>query len=372
MRNILKWAVIAIVAVLAVMLIGPQPGHAATTFDPSQLMLVGATVGTGVMTMADWAKTLDPNGKPARIIEMLSQNNEILDDAMFGEGNLEIGHRTSIRTGLPTAYWRLLNVGTPPSKDTTAQVTEACGILEAVSKVDVEVAKLGGNPSAVRLSKARSFVEAMSQEMAATLFYGNGTTAPEEFNGLSVRYSSKSAVNGRNIVDAAGAGGDCTSMWLINWGPEKVWCPFPKGSTAGLAHRDYGEQLIADATGITGAVLPAFVDLWQWKAGLVVEDWRYAVRIANIDVGNLVANTTPAALTTLLTKAVHRLHNLNGRVGIYCNRTIAEYLDIQRQALVAAGGGITYQVVDGKNIMSFRGIPIRTCDALLETEATVT
>ncbi|HLA14763.1 MAG TPA: hypothetical protein VJZ25_07045 [Gemmatimonadaceae bacterium] len=368
MRNTLKWAAIFLIALALTVALGAPPLNLGLDSFP---LIIGATVGGTVMTMADWAKTLDPNGRPARIIEMLTQKNELLDDAMFMEGNLEIGHRTTIRTGLPTAYWRLLNVGTPPSKDTTAQVTESCGILEALSKIDVEVANLGGNPASVRLSKSRAFVEAMSQEMAQTLFYGNVTSAPEEFNGLSVRYSSLSAANGKNIVAGGGAGDDNSSIWLICWGPEKVTGIFPKGSTAGVQHKDYGEQLIADATGIAGAVLPAFVDLWQWKCGLVVEDWRYAVRICNIDISALVAESSDANLTKLMTKAIHRLQDTGGKVAFYANRTIVEFLDIQRQERVQTGGQLGYGVVDGKNTLTFRGIPIRTCDALLETEATV-
>src|SRR3990172_1913218 len=155
-----------------------------------------ATLGASVLTLADWAKRLDPDGKVPSIVELLSQTNQILDDMMWMEGNLPTGHRTTVRTGLPTVAWRLLNQGIAPSKSTTAQIDEAAGMLEAWSEVDVDLAKLNGNQAAFRLSEARAFIEAMNQEMAATLFYGNSGTAPEEFTGVAPRYSSLSAHNG--------------------------------------------------------------------------------------------------------------------------------------------------------------------------------
>ena len=59
-----------------------------------------------------------------------------------------------------------------------------------------------------------------------------------------------------------------------------------------------------------------------------------------------------------------------GKCAFYMNRSVMQYLDIQRRDDVVTGG-MRYDEVDGKLIPSFRGIPIRKCDALLETEAQV-
>ena len=146
-----------------------------------------ATLGSNVLTLADWAKRLDPDGKVQDIVELLSQTNEVLDDKLFMEGNLPTGHRTTVRTGLPTVAWKLLNQGVTTSKSTTAQIDEQCGHLQAWSEIDKDLAELNGNKAEFRLSEAQAFVEAMNQEMASTLFYGNASTAPEEFTGLPDR-----------------------------------------------------------------------------------------------------------------------------------------------------------------------------------------
>src|SRR5690606_9185016 len=104
-----------------------------------------SVLGQYVLTLLDWAKRLDPSGKTAKIVELLAQTNEILADMLFLEGNLPTGHRTTVRTGLPAVYWRLLNMAVPSSKSQTAQITEGCGMLEAWSKVDVDLANLNGN-----------------------------------------------------------------------------------------------------------------------------------------------------------------------------------------------------------------------------------
>lgn len=329
-----------------------------------------ATLGSSVLTLADHAKRLDPDGKIAKIVEMLSQSNEILDDMAWIEGNLATGHRVSVRTGLPTVAWRLINQGIAKSKSTTAQVDEACAILEARCEIDKDLADLNGNTSEFRLSEARAFIEAMNQEMASTLFYGNQSISPEEFTGLAIRYSSLSAANAQNIIDAGGSDvSNSSSIWLICWSDQTVFGMFPKGSQAGLIHEDLG---LGDAFDGSSNRFRAYMDRWQWKPGLTLKDWRYAVRVANIDISNLVAKTSAANLPELMIKAIHRVPNLRmGKCAFYMNRTLIQMLDIMRRDDVMSGGGLKYDNVDGKQLYSFRGIPIRMCDALLETEARV-
>jgi Major capsid protein GP7 len=335
-------------------------------------------LSTGALTLLDWAKRLDPDGKVPVIVELLEQTNEILQDMRWIEGNLPTGHRTTVRTGLPTVFWRMLNQGVPPSKSTTAQIDEQAGMLEAWSEVDKDLAMLNGNTDAFRFSEAQAFLEAMNQEMASTLFYGNAGIAPEEFTGLSPRYSSTTAGNGQNVILGGGAGPDSSSIWLIVWGPNTVTGIFPKGSKAGLIHDDYGEETVEATAGMGGSRLRAYRERFQWKAGIALRDWRYAVRIANIDISDLAAGTgsqLPTAITRLqilMAKAVHRIPTLGmGKPVFYANRSVIQALDIQSRADVKDGGGLTYENFDGKRILQFRGIPVRVVDALLENEATV-
>lgn len=336
-----------------------------------------AAIGASVPTLLDIAKRQDPDGSVAQVVELLSLTNEVLTDMGWQEGNLPTGNRTTLRTALPTVTWRLLNNTVTPSKSMTAQIDDACGKLEAWSEVDVALAKLNGNVGAFRLSEAQAFIEAMNQEFVSVLFYGNSGVNPEKFTGFSPRYGQTSSVKGslgaQNILDAAGSGSDNTSIWLIVWGSQTMFGVYPKGSTAGIQHNDFGETTVQGAAGVGTGRMRALQEQFVWDCGLVVKDWRYAVRIANIDVPALIANTAPAVLTNFMIKATSRIPTFGmGRAAWYMNRTCFEMLDIQRRDAVTSGGQLNYSVVDGVNTPTFRGIPIRRTDSLLNTETHVT
>lgn len=334
--------------------------------------MAGLGAGTGVATLAELGKLLDPNGKIARVIELLTQTNDMLMDIQWMEGNLPTGHRTTIRTGLPTVYWRLINQGVQSSTPTEAQVDETCGNLEAWSRVDKKLAMLSSDINAFRLTRAKAFIEAMNQKFAYTFFYGNSSITPEEYHGLSIRYSSLSATNGQNIVSGSGSGSDNTSIWLVGHGENKVMGIYPKGSTAGLQHFDIGEETAEAFDGVAGSVMRVLTDQWTWDCGVCVEDWRYAVRGANIDVSNLVAESSAADLIKMMTKMYHRIpFPATTKLAFYMNRTVFQQLDIQRHNLSVSGTGISFAEIDGMVIPKFRNIPIRICDQLLNTESAV-
>jgi len=341
-----------------------------------------AVLGTKNPTLLDVAKSLDPDGTTADVVELLNQTNEILLDAMWVEGNLPTGHRTTIRTGLPTVIWRKLYGGVPPSKSTRAQVDEATGMLEARNEIDVDVANLNGNTAAFRLSEASAFLEAMNETMASTLFYGDTGVNPERFTGLAPRYGAISgAPNANNVIDCGGTGSNNCSIWLMNWGDQTVTGIFPKGSKAGIFHQDLGE---IDAFDANNNRFRAIADRWQWKCGIALKDWRYVVRAANIDVKVLTTSAnapkfpgtgtdetgTPVDLIQTLIRMTARIPKQGmGRPVFYVNRTIGEMLRVQ--ALNKSQNALGITAAEGQIATTFLGIPIRIVDALLSTEARV-
>jgi hypothetical protein len=303
-----------------------------------------AAIGNTALTYTDWAKRYN-DGRISVIVELLSQTNEILDDMRWVEGNLPTGHRTSVRTGLPQGTWRQLNYGVQPTKSTTTQVTDSCGMLED-----------------------KAFLEGLSQQLAQTLFYGNTDATPEKFMGLAPRFNtvSGSAAISQNVIDAGGTGADNTSIWLVVWGDLTVHGIFPKGSKAGLQMRDLGEQTLLDTNNNR---YQGYRTHYKWDAGLTVRDWRYAVRIANIDVSDL-AGGSAADLTKFMIKATHKVPSLKtGQPVFYMNRTGRQWLDIQ----AASKDNVMLKIseFEGRPVREFLGIPIRTCDQILLTEPRV-
>lgn len=328
-----------------------------------------STIGGSWPTLLDVSTRLDPNGAIAPIVEMLQQDNEILLDAPFIEGNLATGHQVTQRTGLPAVYYRRINQGVPASKSTTAQITETAANLEAFAKIDVRAAELnGGVGSQWMTSETVSFMEAMNQQVAETSFYGSEADTPEEFTGLALRYSSLSAASGENIIDAGGVGSDNTSAWLVTWGERATNFRYPKGGKGGLIYEDLGRQVVRDAS---NNEFLAYMQNWRWQLGLCVENWQANVRIANIDVSNLVGESSAADLLKLMTKAVHKIPKaVRGRQAFYVNGTAFAMLDIQAQS--KSNVYLTIGEEEGRPKVSFRGIPIRRVDQILETEDRVT
>lgn len=321
-------------------------------------------------TLADVASRMTADGKiDPQIVEMLNETNEILDDMTVIEANGFTEHKTTVRSGLPSGTWRKLNYGVQPEKSRTVQVKDAMGMLETYAEVDKALADLNGNSASWRLSEDRAFIEGMNQTMATTLFYGDSSADPEKFMGLAPRYSSLSAENGQNIIDAGGTGNDNASIWLVVWGPNTLHTIYPKGSQAGLQSRDLGEHTLTDKD---GGRYQGYRTHYKWDIGAVLRDWRYVVRIANIDVSDLTKNASGGAdLIDLMTQALELIPNVGmGRAAFYMPRKLRSFLRRQITNKVV-NSTLTMEEVAGKKVVTFDGVPCRRTDALLLTEARV-
>jgi hypothetical protein len=336
------------------------------------------TTSLGVLysTLLDYAKREKPGGGIDEIIEVLAASNPIIADANVMEGNLVTGHRTTQRTTQPTGGWRLLNGGIVPEKSTTKQITDLCGILEAYSKLDVDVAGLNGDAAAFRASEDNAFITGMNSTAATAIFYGNQGTDPEQIQGFAPRYNSTSGEYSSQIIDGGAASDqtDCTSIWVVTWGPQTCSLIYPKGSKAGLTSEDLGKQLVTDAGGTTGNQYLAYVTRFQWKLGLCIRDYRYVIRIANIDYSALTADATAGAdLLDKLTDAYYARPTVDlgnmASTKIYCNKTIAKFL--HKQAQNKANVNLTLDTAAGKPMVSFLDAPVRVCDNLTNAEAHV-
>lgn len=323
-------------------------------------------------TLMDVTKLMGPDGAMVSdIAEMLTQENPILEDGTFLEANGGTYHRSSIRTGIPDPTWRMFYQGVLPSKSTYAQVDEPLGMMEARSQVDQKLADMATNVQQFRLLEAKGHIEGMNQSFVETLLYGSVTTSPQKFNGLLPRLNSLSAASGENVIDAGGTGSDNASILIVNWSPTTVFFTYPKGSKAGLQRIDLGVNHQADPPDGSSGKFSAYEEKFEWDCGLVVRDWRHIVRIANIDVSNLTAQSNAAAILELLAIAVDKLPATSGgRTVIYVNRTISSMLRIQtmKQANVMLSVGKE----EGAPKRMFDDIKIAKVDQLLSTEARVT
>ena len=319
-------------------------------------------------TLADVMARTGADGRLLTVVEILDETNGVIDDLVMIEANGTTAHKTTIRSGLPEATWRMFYQGVQPSK-TVLTISDAIGMLEAYAETDKSLCDLNGNSAAWRMNEERAFLESMAQKMARALFYGSQAQNSAAFNGLAPRFSDLHAENARNIVDGGGTGADNTSIWLVVWGANTCHGIYPKGTKAGLQHKDLGEVTLHDEN---NGRYQGYRSHYKWDLGLSVRDWRYVVRVANVDVKKLTKDGKAGAdLIDLMTQAVELIPNLNaGKAVFYCNREIRSILRRQIANRVV-GSTLTMEEVAGKKVVAFDGIPVRICDQLLSTEERV-
>jgi hypothetical protein len=343
-----------------------------------------ATLGATYLNLMDLVQREKPDHTVATVCEILNQQNPALQDIAWKVCNDGSQNITHYRTKLPSASLLQVGAGIPLDKSNVSQTTDTTARIGVASEVSKRLAEFNGNSAAQRALEARAMLEAMNQKMMNLWFYGNaqgsattiglpGTRDPLGFDGLSYRYGTISgAANAEQIIDAGGTENNGnTSIWMVVNGPKTISGLIPQGAVAGVKHTPFNGGMPVSKTLSSGNIEEVYQDAWEWHTGLCVEDWRGAVRIANIDVSNLTSESSAADLIKLMIKAQHRLEPVE-RLGvptIYCTRTVAQMLDIQ--ALGKAAGNLTIETVDGKKKTSFRGYPIRVVHALSDAEARV-
>lgn len=325
-----------------------------------------ATINNDFPTLMDLAKATGPDGSMIPIVDAISKRNSVMEDAVWKEGNLTTGHRIGSLTALPSVAWRRINEGVSPSKSRNDQVDETCGLLTGMSQVDKALVQLNGG-MAFRGAQDKRFLAAMANEFETGFFYHSTKATPEKFMGVLPRLDSTTGPAGGQIIkaDPSPSGSDQASAVLVGWGQDSVYCIYPKGTRQGLTPTDMGLQSLDDGT---GKKFPGYQTFWEWAVGVCVEDWRYLVRVANIDTSALL--TTGRLIIDAMVNAYYQLQDTtNVKPVWYVNRKVATYL--HHQSNDAAKNTVTFDNVGGKEVMRFLGIPVRRTDALLNTEAIV-
>ena len=328
-------------------------------------------------TLSDIAKATDRSGGVASVVEMLHERNQIIDSMPYKQGSLPWGDQVTVRTGLPVPTWRSINTPVESSKSETAQMSFATAELSTFSNVDRTLANQNGNAAAFRAIQDKGAMEAMSQAVANEIFYGNEAVNPNGFSGLSTYYRTLAGhALSENVIDAKASLGttdavDFTSIWLISWGEETLSGITPKGLNSGIQVKDWGERLLQSSEG----QLPVYTSETMYNGGLCIADWRYAVRLANLIPGagvEGITTTTPAftTLPELLHQAMSRLPmDYSGKTWWYMSRRAKMVLE-QSLSRLSAESGLTVEMIGGKKMTAFMGMPIGVCDALsvIETE----
>ncbi len=332
-----------------------------------------ATKGNTYPTLKDYYSQLDGKGNiTSTIIDLFVKCNPMLEDAVTVECNDGTNHKTTVRNGLPEPEFRKFYQGVPCTKGDYTPVTDATAMLEDFSKVDKKLADLNGNTNQFRLNEADAHIQGMNNKVQENIIYGNKGKNAAAFDGLATRYSKISTEKdtlGYQVVDAGGTGTSNTSIWFVGWGEKGVHLIYPKGSKAGLEHKNIGEEAAYDDNGNEYRV---YKDHFSWDLGMCLRNYKTCCRIANIDVEKLGTDDAVDILEKMII-AYHRVKKhakLSGsKLVIYVNETIETYLHLQ--AMNKNNVRLRLDEVAGEPVVKFLGIPIKCCDAILDTEDTV-
>ncbi len=324
--------------------------------------------GNGLPNIIDVMNMSDPNGAPVQIAELLAEENPILSDVPFFEANQAMSHTETVQTGLPNTEVRLFNRGVKTSKGRSEKIEDGIAMFEQRSTIDEEIANLNGNKKAWRMNEDRGHLEAMGQQVAEQIFYGNENSGDDNTSGLASRYNSLDGELGKYVIDAGGTTGNLTSIYIVVWGEHTVNARYPKGQKKQLLEvLDKGLQEITDGE---GRRMSMYETQYRSKIGISVKDYRYVVRIANIPVELLDKEGSNVDLWDLLNSAEHKIKKvIPGKTFAYMPRTVAAYLD--KQSLNKPNVRLTQEKVDGVMLDKSRQILFRTCDSIIETEERV-
>ena len=320
------------------------------------------------------------------VAEILAKTMPLLQDGIWQETNKTDSRTTLQRAKLPDAHRRRANEGTEISKSAIIKNEEATTTFEAYAENDVRVIdSFGAGKWEARATESVAFMEAVGQAMCKDFYYGNQDTDPDGIYGLANRYDSLTVGNERRqIINAGGTGVDNASVWLIKWDPSKVSFIYPKHAMnegQGIVeHEDLGAGVTDVGTGGVRKLLKVYRDRFAISGGWCLKNYMSVARVANIDVSDFKtqsmqrnpadASNPQSKLRYYMAQLMYRMAKGGGNMRFYMNRTVAQYLDLEQMSAVNAGG-MTYMDVQGEMVPSFRGVPIRIDDTLVNSEAQV-
>ena len=336
------------------------------------------------LNLLDTVNRIDASEQSIAIAELLDEVNDMEMDYVWMEGTHATENIYGVRTKLPAVSRRALNERVPATKSSVEKRRASYGNYEAWAQTDVDLLKLHGNPEGLKEQEARAHVEAMSQEVAQDIAYGDERNIVNGMTGIMPYYNDLGLETKDNVIDAGGTGTDNRSILLVAWSPDFTFLTYPRNSEGGLQFHDYGHD-ISESYGFSGAGLLR-VERCHFKqeAGLCIRDWRGNGRIANIDYSNYWANWHNAAagqpgqvgrrLFDYMFRLKDRLPPMarrNSRLVWYMSSRVKTILG---QQLAHAGNNsyLTKETVGGISVEMFDGDPVRIHDRMGVDEARVT
>lgn len=308
------------------------------------------------LTFVELAKRTN-NKEMLAIAEVLDKETPIFKDALWYEANQKTAHVITRRAALPAGTWRAANEGVDPEASQTEQIVEQIGYLESRVEVDEMIVNLAPNPKQFRWEEDLAHLEGLAQTVETAFFYGVLATEPNSINGLRTRYNLLTL---DNTHDTGGAGGDTTSLFIVQWGKNGVHLVYPRNmAKQAIERNDKGKELITTAG---TARFYAYVSQFIAHLGLVVRDDRCVQIVTNIE---LTGGANEFDEDLVIEALSNMPRNAEGAV-IYMNKELKAQVDIAAKNMP----NVYYTAQDafGVPVTYFRGVPIHIAGQIINTE----
>lgn len=322
------------------------------------------------------------------IVELMLRENPMLEHMIIKEANDGTSNKTTIRTGLPSATWSAFYEGVQASKGSKQQIRNTAGLLKSKIEIDALMYDQAPNKSALLYDEVAQHSEAMMNEMADALIYGNIKDNPRKFNGFMTflpEYGNYVDGNGNwkmatdpddtayYVINGAKytspSGSARRSILLVGWGTKAVSCFYPQGAKGGLQKGEFKKVDVDDP--VKGGTYEAYRQYFTWQLGLDVRDFRYVGRIANIELDHMLDASGQPDYIELLRHLRARVKSGGVRQCLYMDKLVLEGLETLL-ARKTQGNAMTFIQLQEHNVPALYGIPVFTTDTMRVNEAAVT
>ena len=270
------------------------------------------------LTLLDWAKRSEKGKISRKIVERMATVDPFWETVPFTKANDGWDHLVTYRTDLPEPVFTAIYEGAPFTKSQTDQVKYSMGFADDWIVVPTRLADKGGDRVEFMKSEAEAHGQGFGKKIEQTILYGNRATNPREFTGLATMFNDAGL---DNVLDCDGTGSSLTSLWLVVFGEKTCFGIFPEEGKPIIDIGKAKEDEVADDNGNEYQVLKQHLG---WTGGIAVEDPRYVVRIANIDMTTAVGSST---LDDLIIDAYTMVPDFESGKAIWMgNRQLIAYL----------------------------------------------
>lgn len=303
------------------------------------------------------AQTKDDEFLP--IIDTLMEEFEALEDMVWVESNGPTDHLYSQTLNEPAGTWRSINEGVDQERAQFKQLRETMAFLESFSQVDDRLVRISKDKQKLRSNQDARFISGMGKTFA-NAFVNNADGSPvasKAFNGLRGRLNSKAMANVYTAADSS----NLTSLFIIQWGENKVHMIYPAGWKHGLAKEDLGLDTVVDSD---GKKYRAWLSRYELAVGLVINNMDNIARIGDIDSTDDIATS---GVDDLIIVALNNMPGRGKGAVIYGDISMLTQFDIA----VKDKANVNLSIGDafGRQITSFLQRPIKLIEKIGAAES---